>query len=104
MTETVQPRNATFIGRPIDRIDGPLKVSGRAIYAYEQPHGEPLYGVLLGAGIGRGRIERLDVAAAKAMPGVHLVMTYRNAPSQAPFGPLTVPPVARSGARTAAPR
>lgn len=91
MTETDRLQNVALIGRPIDRIDGPLKVSGRAIFAYEQPRGEPLYGVLLGTGIGRGRIERLDVAAAEAMSGVHLVMTYRNAPSQAQFGPLTVP-------------
>ncbi|TCU11139.1 xanthine dehydrogenase YagR molybdenum-binding subunit [Rhizobium sullae] len=92
MTQTNQSQNRSFIGQPMNRIDGPLKVSGRATYAYEQPHGEPLYGVLLGAGIGKGRIARLSVAAAEATPRVHLVMTHRNAPAQAPFGEPTVRP------------
>ncbi|MDX3928244.1 MAG: xanthine dehydrogenase family protein molybdopterin-binding subunit [Shinella sp.] len=93
MTETTGKQNLVFIGQPIDRLDGPFKVSGRATYAYEHQHGEPLHGMLMGAGVGKGRIRRLDTSAAEAMPGVHLVMTYRNAPAQASFGEeLTVKP------------
>jgi xanthine dehydrogenase YagR molybdenum-binding subunit len=75
----------TMTGRPINRVDGPLKVSGRATYAYEhwtRDVGEPLYGFIVGATIGKGRITGLDASRAERSPGVRLVMTHRNAPAQ----------------------
>jgi len=79
------------IGQPVDRVDGPLKVSGQATYAYEQPTGRaPTYGCMLGAAIARGRIVSIDTTAAERAPGVLYVMTYRNAPAQADFGPPVV--------------
>jgi xanthine dehydrogenase YagR molybdenum-binding subunit len=40
----------TMIGQPINRVDGPLKVTGRATYAYEPwDLGQPLYGFIAGA-------------------------------------------------------
>ncbi|PTL78899.1 xanthine dehydrogenase [Vitiosangium sp. GDMCC 1.1324] len=72
-----------MIGQPINRVDGPLKVTGRATYAYEQwDVGQPLYGFIVGATIGRGRIARIDTSRAERSSGVRLVMTYRNAPPQ----------------------
>jgi xanthine dehydrogenase YagR molybdenum-binding subunit len=45
----------TVIGQPINRVDGPRKVTGRATYAYEQWEvGQPLYGYIVGATIGKG--------------------------------------------------
>jgi len=42
-----------LIGRPINRVDGPLKVSGRATYAGEHwDVGQPLYGFIVGATVG----------------------------------------------------
>jgi xanthine dehydrogenase YagR molybdenum-binding subunit len=74
---------STIIGQPVDRIDGPLKVSGRATYAAEYWNaGQPLYGFIVGATIGKGRITAIDAARAELAPGVRMVMTYRNAPSQ----------------------
>ena len=73
----------TMIGQPIDRVDGPLKVTGRATYAYEHwEAGQPLYGFIVGATIGRGRITRIDTTRAERSPGVRMVMTYRNTPAQ----------------------
>jgi xanthine dehydrogenase YagR molybdenum-binding subunit len=72
-----------MIGQPINRVDGPLKVSGRATYAYEHwDAGQPLYGFIIGAAIGKGRITRIGTGRAERSPGVRLVMTYRNAPAQ----------------------
>jgi xanthine dehydrogenase YagR molybdenum-binding subunit len=75
-----------MIGEGINRIDGPLKVTGRAVYSYErQDAGQPLYGAILGSAIGKGRVTGIDTSAAEAAPGVRLVWTHRNAPEQQPF-------------------
>src|SRR5262245_6565133 len=71
----------SLVGRPLDRIDGSLKVTGRATYAYEyREAGAPAYGYLVEAGIAKGRLTALDVAAAERAPGVILVLTHENAP------------------------
>lgn len=73
-----------MIGAPLNRVEGPLKVSGRATYTYEEwSVGQPLYGFMVEATIGRGRITKLDTSRAERAPGVQRVLTYRNAPRQA---------------------
>ena len=72
-----------MIGSPIERIDGALKVSGAARYTLDRREAaRPLSGVVVGAAIGRGRIVRIDPAAAERSPGVALVITHLNAPPQ----------------------
>lgn len=68
------------IGKAVSRIDGPLKVQGKARFAAEFPYENICYAALAFSTIARGRITDLDIAAAEAAPGVVLVMTYRNAP------------------------
>src|SRR5687767_5821456 len=73
----------TLIGQPISRIEAPLKVSGRATYAAEYwDVGQPLYGYIVGATIGKGRVTDIDTTEAERSPGVRLVMTHQNAPPQ----------------------
>lgn len=85
---------AAAIGQPADRIDGVLKVTGRAPYGYEHKlERAPAFGYILGAGIARGRIAEIDTGEAESAPGVILVMTHRNAPSQPAFGPPVTPTV-----------
>lgn len=69
------------IGHPTDRIDGPRKTTGTAPYAYERHDvaKRPAYGVVVGAGIGKGRITRMDQKAAEAAPGVLAIVTAANA-------------------------
>jgi xanthine dehydrogenase YagR molybdenum-binding subunit len=69
------------VGHPVDRIDGPLKTTGTARYAYEQHEAAPnaAYGYVLGSAIAKGRIASMDVAAAKRAPGVLTVITADNA-------------------------
>jgi xanthine dehydrogenase YagR molybdenum-binding subunit len=72
-----------MIGQPISRVDGPVKVTGRATYAYEYWQDEaPLYGVIVTATIGRGRIREIDVSHAQRSPGVCAVVTHQNTPTQ----------------------
>jgi xanthine dehydrogenase YagR molybdenum-binding subunit len=71
------------IGRPLDRVDGRLKVTGRAPYAYEVMQGPTTtYGYVVQASIGKGRIKSIDARAAERAPGVVLVLTHQNAPKQ----------------------
>jgi xanthine dehydrogenase YagR molybdenum-binding subunit len=74
---------APLVGQPISRIDGPVKVAGQAKYAYEHwDAGQPLYGFIVGATIGKGRITRIDTTSAGRLPGVRLVLTHENTPAQ----------------------
>jgi xanthine dehydrogenase YagR molybdenum-binding subunit len=70
------------VGKPIDRVDGRLKVTGGARYAYEMQQDNVLYGFVVEASIGRGAIGSIDTRAAEKAPGVLLVLTHRNAPAQ----------------------
>ncbi|RHW19136.1 xanthine dehydrogenase family protein molybdopterin-binding subunit [Sphingomonas gilva] len=63
-----------LLGRPVDRYDGAAKVSGTAGYAFEGAPEGTLYGHVVGAEIGAGRVLSVDVAAAEAMPGVVAVI------------------------------
>ncbi|WP_419808632.1 aldehyde oxidoreductase molybdenum-binding subunit PaoC [Sphingomonas sp.] len=69
------------IGRPTDRIDGPAKTAGTAHYAYERHDriADPAYGYIVGSAIAKGRVTRIDSAAARAAPGVIAVVTHENA-------------------------
>jgi xanthine dehydrogenase YagR molybdenum-binding subunit len=74
------------VGQALPRIDGALKTTGTATYAYEQNAAvaDPAYGYIVGAPIAKGRITALDASAARAAPGVLAVVTAQNA------GPLGV--------------
>jgi xanthine dehydrogenase YagR molybdenum-binding subunit len=69
------------VGKALDRIDGPLKTTGTAPYAYEH-HREianPAYGYVVGSAIAKGRIRSMDLAKAKAAPGVLAIVTAQSA-------------------------
>src|SRR5213080_5022537 len=69
------------VGKPVDRIDGPLKTTGTAPYAYERHNVVPnqAYGYVLGSAIATGRIASMNLDAAKAAPGVLAIVTAENA-------------------------
>ena len=74
-----------LIGQPVSRIDGPLKVAGKARFAAEFALENMAYASVAHATIPKGRIASLDTAAAEAAPGVVLVMTHLNAPRMQPM-------------------
>jgi xanthine dehydrogenase YagR molybdenum-binding subunit len=87
-----ESKHADVIGLPLDRIDGRLKVTGRATYAFEYAgQGSAAYGVIVSASIGKGRIAGIDARDAQRLPGVLLVLTKDNAPPQSPWGPVDLP-------------
>ena len=75
-----------WIGKDLDRVDGRLKATGAAPYAYEVKEGaQPAYGWIVEATIGKGRVRSIATDEAERMPGVLLALTHRNAPRQARF-------------------
>jgi xanthine dehydrogenase YagR molybdenum-binding subunit len=68
------------IGQGIDRLDGRLKVTGRARYSAEHQVPGLAYGVMVQSTVAKGRITAIDSAAIRRMPGVLLVLTHENAP------------------------
>jgi xanthine dehydrogenase YagR molybdenum-binding subunit len=70
----------SIIGAPINRTDAWAKVSGAARYTAEHPIEGVTHAVLVTSTIASGRVLRIDDSAARAVPGVLLVMTPQNAP------------------------
>ncbi len=71
------------IGKPLSRLDGPLKVRGAAPFAAEFPLDGMLYASVAFSTVIKGRISHVDTATAEVAPGVALVMTHLNAPKMA---------------------
>jgi xanthine dehydrogenase YagR molybdenum-binding subunit len=76
-------RMGSSIGQPLTRREGFLKVTGAARYAADNHPTGMVYAALAVSSIARGRVVSLDVAAARAHPGVIEVMTPANAPKLA---------------------
>lgn len=69
------------VGQPLDRIDGPLKTTGVAPYAYERRDVAPnaAYGYVVGSAIAKGRIRSLRTEHVRSAPGVLAVVTAETA-------------------------
>ncbi|HEV8427810.1 MAG TPA: xanthine dehydrogenase family protein molybdopterin-binding subunit [Pyrinomonadaceae bacterium] len=68
------------IGKPVERVDGRLKVTGGARYAAEFKVANVAHGVLVMSTIANGSIRSIDTKAALSAPGVIEVLTHQNAP------------------------
>ncbi|HVZ45196.1 MAG TPA: xanthine dehydrogenase family protein molybdopterin-binding subunit [Ramlibacter sp.] len=69
------------VGKPVNRIDGLLKTTGTAPYAYERHDvaANPAFGWVIGAGIAKGRIRAMELEAARRAPGVIAIVTAQSA-------------------------
>jgi xanthine dehydrogenase YagR molybdenum-binding subunit len=69
------------VGKATTRIEGPLKATGQAPYAYEHHAAVPnqAYGVVVGSAIAKGRIASMDLEVAQSAPGVIAIVTAANA-------------------------
>ena len=62
------------VGEPLDRPDGPLKVSGTAPYAMDALPDGSLFGVLVRSTVPAGRMTGADSDAIEALPGIRAVV------------------------------
>ena len=79
----VRLRHGSSIGQPLTRREGELKVTGTASFGADNHPPGMAHAVMAVAGIASGRVTSLNVAAARAHPGVIDVMTPENAPKLA---------------------
>ncbi|MFQ6550363.1 xanthine dehydrogenase family protein molybdopterin-binding subunit [Aestuariibius sp. 2305UL40-4] len=69
------------LGRPVNRVDGHLKITGRAKYAADQrPDRAALHGVLLKSSIASGHILSFDLAEAETMQGFVRFLSHLDGP------------------------
>src|SRR5438477_706727 len=78
------------VGRSVPRLEAWLKVTGRAEYVHNLRLPGMLYGKIFRSSIAHGRIKRIDVSAARAVAGVHSVVTGAEVKTVVPepyYGP-----------------
>ncbi|MFE5757383.1 xanthine dehydrogenase family protein molybdopterin-binding subunit [Streptomyces massasporeus] len=76
----MSPQPQAAVGAPLSRVDGVLKVTGKAEYAAEHDIDAIVHAVIVDASIGRGRITAIDTRAAEKHAGVLRVIHHGNAP------------------------
>ena len=77
-----------MIGKPVDRIDGRLKVTGAATYAAEFNQPNMVYAFPVRSTIAKGTITGFDKTAAAKSKGVITIITHDNAPRLKPFNQM----------------
>src|ERR1700740_384530 len=78
MPTTQDKPTVSPIGRDTPRVDGPLKVSGKAQYTSDFHFPGILYAVPVEATIANGRVVKLDTSAAEKIPGVRAIFHREN--------------------------
>jgi CO/xanthine dehydrogenase Mo-binding subunit len=83
-----------LLGEPVDRVDGPRKVTGAARYPSDVTDPGLAHAALVQSTIAAGTIRGIDAGDAQAAPGVLAVITHQNAPAlaDAPMTALGPPP------------
>jgi xanthine dehydrogenase molybdenum-binding subunit len=76
----------SLIGQRITKLDAPEKASGRTRYLHDIDLPGQLHGAILRSSRVHARIVRIDTTRARAMPGVHAVLTAADVPDQRPIG------------------
>jgi CO/xanthine dehydrogenase Mo-binding subunit len=78
MKRATQATETPQVGRSVPRLESWLKVTGRAEYVHNLRLPGMLYGKIFRSTVAHGRIKRIDVSAAQALPGVYRVITSRE--------------------------
>lgn len=70
------------VGKPLERTDAVGKATGRTRYAGDYTMPGMLHAKVLRSDIASGRLKRLDVSKARALPGVACVLTAEDLPDR----------------------
>ena len=72
------PEAASIFEEPEYRVEGPLKVTGRARYTSDVRLPGALWARFLFSPVSHARIVSIDTSAARAVPGVHAILTGQD--------------------------
>src|SRR5579859_4416481 len=76
------PEQRPLLGKRISRVDGPVKVSGRAKYTYDIHRTGMLFGKVLRCPYAHAKVVSVDTSAAEKVPGVKAVYIVQDAGSE----------------------
>ncbi|MGE3271999.1 MAG: xanthine dehydrogenase family protein molybdopterin-binding subunit [Chloroflexota bacterium] len=79
---TAWPSDAdlSIVGKPLPRVEGHLKVTGRALFAYDVRLPGQLYAKVLRSPHPHARITHIDTSKAERLPGVRAVLSRASTP------------------------
>src|ERR687888_2232095 len=92
MKRATQTTETPQVGRSVPRLESWLKVTGRAEYVHNLRLPGMLYGKIFRSTVAHGRIRRIDVSAARAVAGVHSIVTAAEVKTVVPdpyYGPAS---------------
>jgi xanthine dehydrogenase YagR molybdenum-binding subunit len=78
MASAAAPIPQANMGAPAPRLDARLKVTGEVRYPADEPLTNAAHAVLVTSAIAKGRLTRLDLGDARAVPGVLDILTHEN--------------------------
>ena len=68
------------VGKPAQKVDALRLAKGRPVFTDDFSHPNLLHAALLTSPVAHARIRSIDTSRAKALPGVHAVLTYQDVP------------------------
>src|SRR5438874_5992159 len=71
-----------YIGKRLSRVDGPVKVSGKAKYTYDVHRPGMLFGKVLRSPYAHAKVVSVDTSAAEKMPGVKAIHVIQGPDSE----------------------
>ncbi|MBK9135778.1 MAG: molybdopterin-dependent oxidoreductase [Betaproteobacteria bacterium] len=77
---------ASLIGQRITKLDAPEKAAGKTRYVHDIHLPGQLHAAILRSAHVHAIVKRIDVSRARALPGVHAVLTADDLPDQRPIG------------------
>jgi len=92
-----QNKKLSVVGKPIPKIDAAQKAMGRAEYIQDIKLPEMLYGKILYSKFANANIIKIDTSKAKALPGVHAVLTGEDVPKKMKMGFIKDNPPIKKG-------
>jgi aerobic carbon-monoxide dehydrogenase large subunit len=83
----------SLVGSPVERLEDLRFLRGRGQYVDDLARGDMLHAAILRSSVAHGRIRSIDVSAARALAGVHSVITARDIGNRVPRVPMRLQPL-----------
>ena len=83
----------SLIGSAIERLEDLRFLRGRGQYVDDLARKDMLHAAFLRSSVAHGRIRSIDVSAARALPGVHGVLTAKDIGNRVPRVPMRLQPL-----------